>query len=703
MKLGKFAQAMAEIDALDDGDIGSIQLKEKRWQEAVESSDYLDGKLLADAWCAAFAWPKDSLTEFPLTEDILREIERNPNTLAGHRPEMYREVIRIAGKYRFFHWHLAFPDVFRVPASLERPDNEETGWSRGFDAVLGNPPWEKFTVGEEEWFAALDAEISDTKGKARRGKQIEALAESNPVLYQAWLEAKRDADLFGAFCSRDAGRYPLTGTGELNTYHLFAELAEQILAPRGRVGIVVKTGIGSADNCLPFIKRLTDSRRLISSLDFVNTKELFRGVQTVERFTLISFGGSAVVSSQVRLATLCQDVEDLSAPGRVYTLSPEDIRKMSPLNGALPLLKGERDAEILRRIYSELPILDRPDNIREDEDRWRAEYATVFHMANDSRYFKRREELEAIGQRMDDRRRFVTDDEVYLPLYEGKYIYHFDHRYGSFETVPASKRYGRKATAPTPELGQLQDSNYEIVPRYWFPKSVWELRRSQKSFHADFQFHFRDVAGVYPDLRTAIGAIVASGPAGHKAPVLTLRGHATSPEANASNVLCFACLFCSLAFDYVVRNKLFSKSLTVNTLSQIPLPRPSSVAKWPVLAKLALELSFTSLSLEPLGQAVGSAAPFGYDPARRFLLQCEIDAIVAHLYGLSREEFVHVLSTFETLSRHEMRAYGEYRTQRTSLQVFDAIADAERTGVPYQTRLDPPPAEPRVAHPVTEP
>jgi len=84
MKLGNLAQAMAEIEAIADGDISSIHLKEQRWQQAVESSDYLDGKLLADAWCAAFAWRKDSLTEFPLTEDIFREIERNPNTCAGH-------------------------------------------------------------------------------------------------------------------------------------------------------------------------------------------------------------------------------------------------------------------------------------------------------------------------------------------------------------------------------------------------------------------------------------------------------------------------------------------------------------------------------------------------------------------------------------------------------------------------------------------
>ncbi|MBK7931788.1 MAG: hypothetical protein IPJ98_31200 [Bryobacterales bacterium] len=449
---------------------------------------------------------------------------------------------------------------------------------------------------------------------------------------------------------------------------------------------------------MPFIKRLTDSRRLLTSLDFVNTKELFRGVQTVERFTLFSFGGSAVVSTRVRLATLCQDVVDLTAPGRVYELSPEDIRKMSPLNGALPLLKGERDAEILRRIYSEYPVLDRPDRVPESEDRWRAEYATLFHLANDSGHFKRREELEAMGLRMDCFRRFAADDEVYLPLYEGKFIYHLDHRYGSFESVPASKRYGRKATAPEPELSQLQDPNYEIVPRYWFPQSVWAERRRQKGLHQAYRFHFRDVAGVYPDLRTAIGAIVASGPAGHSAPALVLREPTDAPETNASTTLSFACSFCSLAFDYIVRNKLFSKHLSMNTLSQIPFPAPPQLPS----GRYWLNSPWSSAILVGRWNRSdgrwAAATPFRYDPERRFLLQREIDAIVAHLYGLSREEFEHVLSTFETLARYEERTYGEYRTQRTSLQIFDAIVEAQRGGVPYQTRLHPPPADPRVAH-----
>jgi hypothetical protein len=377
---------------------------------------------------------------------------------------------------------------------------------------------------------------------------------------------------------------------------------------------------------------------------------------------------------------------------------------MSPINGAAPLLKGTRDAAIMRRLYREFPILGTTDPTQPQEY-WNVQYVAIFHMANDSGHFRRREELEATGLVLNAQRRFVADDEQYWPLYEGKYIHLLDHRYGSFETVPEASRYGRKATAPTPSTAQLQDVCYEIVPRYWFPRSLWLERCHAKNLRTDYQFHFRDVAGVYPDLRTAIGAICPAGPAGDKAPTLVL----TSVGDNlidAKRYLAFASIFCSLPFDYIVRNKLFSKSLKFNTLGQIPMPPPKYAVACDKddatlqahLQKLAIELSFTSWALLPLGQAVGKMTPFIWEEERRFLMLREVDAIAAHLYGLSREDLAYIVSTFETLARHEKAKYGEYRTKRVVLQCYDAMQQAITTGEPYRTLLEPPPADSCVTH-----
>ena len=281
-----------------------------------------------------------------------------------------------------------------------------------------------------------------------------------------------------------------------------------------------------------------------------------------------------------------------------------------------------------------------------------------------------------------------------------------EYRYGSFETVPEAKRYGRKASAPTPDTDQLMDANYEIVPRYWFPRSLWLERCHTKNLRTDYQFQFRDVAGVYPDLRTAIGAICPAGPAGDKAPALVLAS-VGDELIDAKRYLSFVSLFCSLLFDYIVRNKLFSKSLKFNTLGQIPMPSPKCVIAQDEdktslqthLLNLAIELSFTSWALLPLGQAVGKTTPFIWDEDRRFLMLREVDAIASHLYGFSREELEYVLSTFETLQGHDISKYGDYRTKLVILDVYDRMQQEMDTGEPYQTLLDPPPADPRVAHP----
>jgi len=197
-------------------------------------------------------------------------------------------------------------------------------------------------------------------------------------------------------------------------------------------------------------------------------------VQTVERFSLITFTGSRGGSPSIGFATLCQEVTDLKKPGRQYTLSSDDLALMSPLNGAAPLLKSTRDAAIMRRVYREFPIPGESDPTKPQEF-WNIQYVSIFHMSNDSGNFLRREELEAEGLVLNAQRRFISNDEEYWPLYEGKYIYLLEHRYGSFETMPGTGRYGRKASALTLPPPQLRDPGYEIAPRYWYPKSFWGL------------------------------------------------------------------------------------------------------------------------------------------------------------------------------------------------------------------------------------
>ena len=79
-------------------------------------------------------------------------------------------------------------------------------------------------------------------------------------------------------------------------------------------------------------------------------------------------------------------------------------------------------------------------------------------------------------------------------------------------------------------------------------------------------------------------------------------------------------------------------------------------------------------------------------------MRCELEAAFFHLYGLDRDEAGYIMDSFPGVMREDIQEYGEYRTRRVVLEIYDAIAAARAAGRPYNTRLAPPPASPAVAH-----
>ena len=136
----------------------------------------------------------------------------------------------LAGAARAFHWPLEFPDVMAAG---------------GFDVVLGNPPWERIKLQEQEFFAAREPEIAEAPNAAARGRLIAKLKEAAPgtrerALYEEFEAAKRTAEassVFARVAGEDGGRFPLTGRGDVNTYALFAELFASLASQRGRAGV----------------------------------------------------------------------------------------------------------------------------------------------------------------------------------------------------------------------------------------------------------------------------------------------------------------------------------------------------------------------------------------------------------------------------------------------------------------------------------
>jgi hypothetical protein len=148
--------------------------------------------------------------------------------------------------------------------------------------------------------------------------------------------------------------------------------------------------------------------------------------------------------------------------------------------------------------------------------------------------------------------------------------------------------------------------------------------------------------------------------------------------------------------------------LTIAVLEQLPIDRPSKFEEacgWlggapsALVRNRVLELSYTAIDLEAFAAELSyTGPPFRWDEQRRYQIRAELDAMFFHLYGLERDDVEYVMDTFPIVRDRDVKAHGEYRTKRVILEIYDELAHAIETGQAYQTRLDPPPADPRAAY-----
>ncbi|MDD4148203.1 MAG: SAM-dependent DNA methyltransferase, partial [Candidatus Cloacimonetes bacterium] len=107
----KLQPGISALNDIADDNLAGLNAKERSYTDFVQSQDYQNTKLIYDAWCAAFVWIKDgdSQRPEPITYGIMESIKSDPENIDL---SLRQEIMRLADEYKFFHWHIAFPDVF---------------------------------------------------------------------------------------------------------------------------------------------------------------------------------------------------------------------------------------------------------------------------------------------------------------------------------------------------------------------------------------------------------------------------------------------------------------------------------------------------------------------------------------------------------------------------------------------------------------
>ncbi len=380
--LGFIAESGEEYDSLvsrsrsidhgPDEILEEVHTKEAQFRRLQESVDYRDAQQIADVWCAAFVWPKRPGVVDAPTTDTLRRLREGAEALA---PAQREEMERIVGRYQFFHWDLAFPEVFAAG---------------GFDCVLGNPPWERVKLVEKEWFAERNSEIANAPNAAARKRMIGDLQHQFPELHAGFAAALRESNGTSRLL-RDSGRYPFCGRGDINLYAVFAEAMRSIVNERGRAGCVLPTGVATDDTTKFFFQDVVEKRSLVSLFDFENRRGLFPDVDSRMKFCLFTAGsGATPTSERAEFVFFAHAVDELFDSERRFTLSPDEITLLNPNTHTCPIFRSRKDAELTKAIYRRVPVLVRnARDARPERNPWGIRFNRMFDMSNDSSILRR--------------------------------------------------------------------------------------------------------------------------------------------------------------------------------------------------------------------------------------------------------------------------------------------------------------------------
>ncbi|MBN2580482.1 MAG: hypothetical protein JXB10_15970 [Pirellulales bacterium] len=563
-----------------------------------------------------------------------------------------------------FDWRERFPDVFRptspcplpkvegkaqMPSPCPLPEGEGKAREPGFDCVIGNPPWERMKLQEREFFSLPAPEIATATNAAKRRKLVVKLESDDPALYGRYRQALAAADSLLSYC-RKSDEYPLTGKGDINTYAVFAELASQLVAPHGRVGMLVPSGMASDMTTKDFFAAVAETKRLMRLYDFENRlKTFFPDVDNRFKFCILNFGGEQAVTSQADFIFFAHRVEELEDRKRHIAISAADIRLLNPNTRTCPIFRTRRDAEITKAIYRRVPVLIDKNREGPTGNPWGIQFKTMFHQTNDAELFREPETLKAEGFKLKGNQWF-KGKQVFLPLYEAKMVQAYDHR--AADVVTDKSNWVRQGQTDKTTLVNYQNPEHLGMPRFWVNKDEVELPESGC-------VGFKDITSP-TNQRTMIAAF---------APLAGFTNHFVliRSECNPIRQMCLLGNLNSFVYDYCTRQKIGGVTLNFFIVEQIPTVSPDAYNKrcpwdrcttletW--ISQRVLKLTCTAEDMLPLAEAcdfTGGSFKTEYggrlnkwDEAERMELMAELDAAFFHLYGIERDDVEYILSTFK--------------------------------------------------------
>ena len=661
--LAEAAQGVASITQIDEDDTDS---QKAVLDDALEATSNL--RPLADLYTAYLMDPTISIGDYKELFERLSKGISITNTLNFALPKILESVEAYRDGHRFYHWPLEFPDVFGPNAA------------GGFSANVGNPPWDIVKPNSQEFFSDYDPKFRSYK-KQEANRVSKKLMADNTAIAEKWGEYCDEFAEQSAYFKEPLS-YSALGKGDINTFKLFLEQFFTVLNDGGSMGIVVPSGIYTDQGCQPLREKFFNQSRIEFLYCFENRwPSVFTAVDG--RFKFVTFGTQkGGKTDRFKCAFMEHDPERLSViDADALKMSVKQVKKFSPDTLSVMEFKSQRDVDVTTKIYGDWPLLGEKAN-----DVWRI-ILTREIQDNSAKYLS-------------------NDPSEGRPLVEGKWIHQFDYAFSEPSFFFDESAYSVLANTDT----HISDRRLEV-------KTGIRLNTSE------YRFVCRRQAASTNE-RSLISTIIQPGDlCGDNLEVSKPFDNSGKQLLFDSEVLLSVCFLNSLVIDYVIRNKI-TTNLNKFYFYQLPVIRTRSMApNFELLIPRVARLVCTTDDFADLWEKVfsndwqvstfwyPSSAPIDtYGPAHeqeirrqlrdeaskltyewgphcgvhdrlpdrrdtgdRAQLRAEIDAYVAHLYGLSRDDLAYILDTFPVLKKKEKKAFGEFMSKRKCLEEYDRI------------------------------
>lgn len=607
--------------------------------ELLGAPAYKSLKSAMDLWCSCWFWPAEALEHAPL-----------PFSLADPPETTRAESARISARLRFFHWELEFPDVFCAEGA-------------GFDAVLGNPPWDIAKPNSKEFFSNIDP-LYRTYGKQEAlrkqtgffaSEEVEQQwldynadfrAQSNFMKYAATafgdpeatetsndrfiIERGRQNEVFHARWRRlrqrtsgyadPAHPFQYQGSADLNLYKAFLETAHSLLRQAGRLGYIVPSGLYS-DHGTGSLRRLfIDQCQWEWLFGFENRDGIF-AIHRSFKFNpiIIQKGGT---TTHIRATFMRRNLGDWEAGDAFITNYARDqVATFSPISWAVLEITSKKDLDLHSRIYGSSAVLSSGDSCAPVKY-----FNDEFHITKDSRLFPPIHKWVEDGFEYTAEGLWRKGNELALPLYEGRMIDAFD-----FSAKAWISGKGRAAV-----WDPILWSEKRFGPQY-----LIGLEDSRNSKYVDLR---RPVV-IYKKVtsstnqRTLYATVSTRAPSCDSAPVLMPVGN------RLWNSLTMTGILNSMVCDYTFRRRMSGVTVTWQYMSETPCPKASHHLLPCLVARLAL--AHVHFSPEWLSLAAGQISGqwkknWACTDHERRRLRVVIDAIATSLYDLTLADFAWI-------------------------------------------------------------